>query len=49
MRASHRATQDDVERLSECGVTDLVVAPWEKSSDAVIALEAFAELHLSAT
>jgi probable F420-dependent oxidoreductase len=47
VRAFHRADGDDIERLSDYGVTDLVVAPWERSSNSVAALSAFARQHIS--
>lgn len=49
VRAFHHADTNDIRRLSACGVTDLVVAPWDRSSDSVAALRAFARQHLALT
>jgi probable F420-dependent oxidoreductase len=46
VRALHRPDDTDIERLAAMGVTDIVVAPWRRSPDAVSALERFAAEHL---
>jgi probable F420-dependent oxidoreductase len=47
VRASHRAGSADIARLSSYGVTDVVVAPWERSADVVDALCQFAQHNIA--
>jgi probable F420-dependent oxidoreductase len=46
VRALHHATGSDIAELAAMGVTDVVVAPWQRSPGAVAALEQFAGEHI---
>jgi probable F420-dependent oxidoreductase len=46
IRALHHARTSDIEQLERIGISDLVVAPWQRSPDATAALQEFAEAHI---
>jgi probable F420-dependent oxidoreductase len=46
IRALHHASAGDIDALARMGVTDLIVAPWQRSPEAGAALAQFAAEHI---